>query len=124
MTPKTSAEIDWNECLPFTGPEASLPTGLAHLPKGIEVLDMLKPDSVKRTRSGGVLSVEIDEEVYKQLLATYGNGQILIATAQGKGITREAWYEQMGQSDGLKLAIIRELNKGEGAAKPFKIGGN
>jgi hypothetical protein len=54
-------EIDWNECLPFTGPEAALPTGLAHLPKGIEVLDMLLPDSIKRTRSVGVLSVQIDE---------------------------------------------------------------
>jgi hypothetical protein len=115
-------EIDWNECLPFTGPEAALPTGLAHLPKGIEVLDMLLPDSVKKTRSGGILSIKIDEETYKQLVETYGSGQILIATAQGKGITREQWYEQMGQSDGLRLAIIRELNKGPNAPKPFKIG--
>jgi|GEM_PF-1532160 len=115
-------EIDWNECVPFTGPEAALPTGLAHLPKGIEVLDMLKPDSVKRTRSGGVLSLEIDEEIYKQLVATYGSGQILIANANGEGITREQWWEQMGHSDGLKLAIIRELNKSPNSPKPFKVG--
>jgi hypothetical protein len=117
-------KIDWNTCLEFTGPEAALPTGLAHLPKGIEVLDMLLPDSVKRTRSGGVLSLQIDEEIYKQLVATYGSGQILIATANGDGITREQWYAQMGQSDGLKLAIIRELNKSPNAPKPIKIGGN
>jgi hypothetical protein len=114
-------EIDWNECLPFTGPEAALPTGLAHLPKGIEVLDMLLPDSVKRTRSGGVLSVQIDEDVYKELVATYGSGQILIANANGERMTREQWYNQMGQSDGLKLAIIRELNKTPGQV-PFKVG--
>lgn len=114
------SEIDWNGCLPFTGPEAALPTGLAHLPKGIAVLDMLLPDSVKRTRSGGVLSVKIDEEVYAELVSTYGSGQILIASAGGKAMTREQWYEQMGQSDGLKLAIIRELNKEE-PTKPFKI---
>ena len=113
-------EINWLECVPFTGPEAALPTGLAHLPKGIEVLDMLK--EVKRTKSGGVLSVTIDEDVYKELVATYGPGQILIANANGKALTREQWYEQMGQSDGLKLAIIRELNKPNPGAKPFKIG--
>jgi hypothetical protein len=115
-------EIDWNKCLEFEGPEAALPTGLAHLPQGIEVLDMLLPDSVKRTISGGVLSVQIDEEVYKQLVATYGSGQILIANASGHAMTREQWYEQMGHSDGLKLAIIRELNKGPDAQKPFKVG--
>ena len=115
------ADINWLECAPFTGPEAALPTGLAHLPRGINVLDMLLPDSVKRTRSGGVLSVKIDEEVYAELVATYGSGQILIANANGKAMTREQWYEQMGQSDGLKLAIIRELNKPNPGAKPFEI---
>ena len=114
-------EIDWNGCLPFTGPEAALPAGLAHLPKGIEVLDLLAEGSIKRTKSGGILSVKIDEDVYRELVATYGNGQILISTANGKGITREQWYEQMGQSDGLRLAIIRELNKDPSAPKPFKI---
>ena len=113
-------EINWLECVPFTGPEAALPTGLAHLPKGIEVLDMLK--EVKRTKSGGVLSVTIDEDVYRELVNTYGAGQILIANANGKAMTREQWYEQMGHSDGLKLAIIRELNKPNQGAKPFKIG--
>jgi len=34
-------EIDWNTCIEFQGPEAALPTGLAHLTKGISVLDML-----------------------------------------------------------------------------------
>jgi hypothetical protein len=77
---------------------------------------------VKKTKSGGILSVTIDEEVYKELVATYGSGQILIANANGKAMTRDAWYEQMGHSDGLKLAIIRELNKGPNAPKPFKIG--
>jgi hypothetical protein len=117
----TEEKIDWNECLPFTGPEAALPTGLAHLPKGIEVLDMLKEGSIKRTKSGGVLSVQIDEDVYKELISTYGPGQILIANANGKGMTREQWYAERRQSDGLKQAIIRELNKGP-AAKPFKVG--
>ena len=114
-------EIDWGKCCEFEGPEAALPTGIAHLPKGIEVLDMLLPDSIKRTRSGGVLSVQIDEDVYKELVATYGSGQILIANANGAAMTREQWYNQMGQSDGLKLAIIRELNKGP-VGKPFKVG--
>jgi hypothetical protein len=45
----------------------------------------------------------------------------LIANANGERMTREQWYNQMGQSDGLKLAIIRELNKGPGQ-KPFKVG--
>jgi hypothetical protein len=122
MTPKIiKTEIDWNSCLPFKGPEGKLPTGLAHLPKGIEALDMLLEGSIKKTRSGGVLSVQIDEEVYKQLVETYGSEQILIATANGNSLTREQWYAQMGQSDGLKLAIIRELNKGTDAPKPFKI---
>lgn len=116
------AEIDWNECVPFTGPEAALPTGMAHLPKGISILDMLLPDGVKKTRSGGILSVAIDEGTYKSLIETYGSDQILIATANGERLTREEWYAQMGQSDGLKLAIIRELNKAEPGAKPFKIG--
>jgi len=114
-------EIDWLSCSEYTGPEAALPTGLAHLPKGIEVLDMLFPDGVKRTRSGGVLSVQIDEEIYKELVETYGSGQILIANANGQAMTREQWYHAMGQSDGLKLAIIRELNKGPGQ-KPFVVG--
>ena len=78
---------------------------------------------IKRTKSGGVLSVKIDEETYKELVDTYGEGQFLISTANGKGLTRTQWYNQMGQSDGLKLAIIRELNKGPGAQGPFKIGG-
>lgn len=112
-------EIDFNSCIPFTGPEAALPTGLAYLPKGIEALDMLK--DVKKTNSGGILSVTIDEEIYKELVATYGEGQILIANANGKALTRSQWYEQMGQSDGLKLAIIRELNKGPDAPKTFQI---
>jgi len=120
ITP-TDAGIDWNSCVEFDGPESALPTGMAHLPKGISVLDMLA--DVKKTKSGGILSVTIDEEVYKELVATYGEGQILIANANGKAMTRTQWYNQMGQSDGLKLAIIRELNKGEGARKPFKIGG-
>ena len=114
-------DIDWNECLPFTGPESQLPTGVAHLPKGISVLDMLKEGSVKKTKSGGILSLEIDNDVYDQLVETYGSGQILIATAGGHGITRETWYEQFGQSDGLRLAIIRELNKKNPGEKPFEI---
>lgn len=118
----TETNINWLECLKFEGPESALPTGLAHLPKGIEVLDMLLPDSVKRARSGGVLSVKIDEDVYKELLETYGPGQILIANANGKAMTREQWWEQMGHSDGLKLAIIRELNKSNPGEKPFKVG--
>lgn len=112
---------DWNECLPYTGPEAALPTGVRHLPKGISVLDMVLEGSVKKTRSGGILSVKIDEDIYQELCATYGNGQILIATATGGGITREQWYDQMGHSDGLKLAIIRELNKDSPGAKPFEV---
>lgn len=120
---QSTAAIDWNGCLPFTGPEAALPTGIAHLPKGINVLDLLLPDSIKRTRSGGVLSVKIDEDTYKELVETYGSGQILIATANGKGLTREAWYEQMGKSDGLKLAIIRELNKPQDSPGTFEVGG-
>lgn len=112
--------IDWNECLPWDGPESQLPSGMGHLPENISILDMLLPDSVKRTRSGGVLTLKIDEEVYQALVETYGASQILISTAQGGRITREQWYEQYGHSDGLKLAIIRELNKG-GETKPFKI---
>lgn len=113
-------QIDWNECLPFTGPESLLPTGMGHLPEGISTLDLLKEGSVKRTKSGGVLKVEIDEDVYAALVETYGSKQILISTANGGRMTREEWYDAFGHSDGLKLAIIRELNKGE-EQKPFKI---
>lgn len=98
-----------------------MPTGMAHLPVGISVLDMLVEDSVKRTRSGGILTLKIDEDVYQALVETYGSSQILIATAQGGRMTREEWYESYNHSDGLKLAIIRELNKG-GETKPFVIG--
>jgi hypothetical protein len=113
-------EIDWLNCLRFDGPESMLPTGMAHLPAGIEVMDMLKEGSVKRTRSGGILKVEIDEDVYEALVETYGSKQILIATANGGRMTREEWYKQFNRSDGLKLAIIRELNK-DGETKPFEI---
>ena len=108
-------EIDWLSCLPFTGPESLLPTG-THMPTGITVLDMIREGSLKRTASGGIISLEVDNDVYAELTATYP-GQILIATADGDMITREAWYAQFNQSDGLKLAIIRELNKGPDAPK-------
>ena len=112
--------VDWNECLPWTGPESQLPSGMGHLPVGISVLDLLQEGSVKRTRSGGVLTLKIDEDVYQALVETYGASQILISTARGGRMTREQWYEAYGHSDGLKLAIIRELNKG-GESKPFEI---
>ena len=112
-------EIDWNGCLEFTGPESLLPTG-THMPKGITVLDMIKEGSLKKTASGGIISLEVDNDTYAELTATYP-GQILIATADGNMITREAWYAQFGQSDGLKLAIIRELNKGPNAPKTVVI---
>jgi hypothetical protein len=115
-------EIDWNDCLPFTGPESLLPTG-THMPKGISALDMLKEGTMKKTKSGGILSLEVDNDVYAELSEIYP-GQILIATADGNMITREAWYEQFGQSDGLRLAIIRELNKGPNTPKTVEIGGN
>lgn len=111
---------DWNECLPWTGPESQLPSGMGHLPMGISVLDLLQEGSVKRTRSGGVLTLKIDEEVYQALVETYGSSQILISTAQGGRMTREEWYEKYNHSDGLKLAIIRELNK-DGDTTPFNI---
>ena len=112
-------DIDWNDCLPFTGPESLLPTG-THMPKGISVLDMIREGSLKRTASGGIISLEVDNDAYAELTATYP-GQILIATADGDMITREAWYEQFNQSDGLKLAIIRELNKGQNSPKTVVI---
>ena len=111
--------VDWNECLPFTGPESLLPTG-THLPTGISALDLMKEGSLKKTKSGGILSLEVDNDVYAELGKTYP-GQILIATAGGKLITREAWYEQFGQSDGLRLAIIRELNKNPDGPKTVVI---
>ena len=32
-------DIDWLECVPFEGPESQWPTGMAHLPPGISVLE-------------------------------------------------------------------------------------
>jgi hypothetical protein len=48
--------------------------------------------------------------MYKKVMATYGPKGILIREANGSLLTREEWYEKMGHTDGLKLAVIREMN--------------
>ena len=107
--------IDWLGCLPFEGPERLLPTGIAYMPPNIGKEDLIK-NIITSDKSGKVMDVVVDEEIYTK----YGSG-ILIGTADGKRITREDWYEKYNHSDGLKLALIRDMNM-KGVVKEVKLG--
>lgn len=110
--PKDSStdDIDWLQCLPWTGDEKAIPAGWASI-AGVSVLDFVIPNSEVVTRSGAVIDVQIDNDLYKKLKAVYGPRVLVFFPATGgPGITREEWYKTRGKTDALKLSAIKALN--------------
>ncbi len=106
-------QIDWaTDCVPFAGPEDALPTGLSYIANpNVKYEDLIEPGSVVKLKSGGILDLKVNEETYQALINVYGPRAILIGTATGERLTRVEWYNTKGQTDGLKLAIIKHCNK-------------
>jgi hypothetical protein len=100
-------ETNWLECLPFTGPEAEMPLGVIITTPGITVEDLIL--DTKKTRTGKVYSVTLDEDVIKEISGADGSG-ILIVDAVGRGnMTRQQFYDTHGQRDGLKGWALRKI---------------
>ena len=100
-------EEDWNDCIPFTGPEAMMPLGVLIMTPGITIEDLIV--DTKKTPTGKVFDVILDEEIISEISGPDGKG-ILIADATGKGnMTRQEFYDTHSQMDGLKSWAIRKL---------------
>lgn len=96
---------DYLECLPWTGDEGALPRGgESRVPMPIE--DLILPGSIKKTRSGVVYDLQVDEDLYKELTGIYGSRAILISESTGGGkLSRPDWKAKYG-TDGLKLWLL------------------
>jgi hypothetical protein len=101
-------ESEWLECLPWDGEEKSLATGGQIRAPGMVVGDFIKT-VVKAPKSGAVIAVLIDEDIYSTVIATYGErGVVMAEPDSGNLFTRKEWKDKHG-TDGLALWAIRYL---------------
>jgi hypothetical protein len=101
-------ETEWLECVPWDGEEKSLPLGGEIRPPGMVIQDFVKT-VVKAPKSGAVIAVLIDEEVYNTVVATYGERGIVISEPEtANKLTRHEWKAKYS-TDGLALWAIRDL---------------
>jgi hypothetical protein len=101
-------EIEWLECLPWNGEEKSLPLNGQIRAPGVVIQDFVKT-VIKAPKSGAVIGVVIDEDVYNAIIATYGErGVVITESDSGNQLTRREWKDKYG-TDGLALWAIRGL---------------
>lgn len=103
-----TGEIDWLQCLKFEGPEAE-ETQLTYLPPTIKPEDLIVPGSIEYAPSGGIIDLQVNNELYDRIIRARGPKAILITSADGERMTREEWYNKKGQTDGLKVALMQHL---------------
>ncbi len=101
-------EIDWLQCIAWDGEEKSLPTGGQIRAPGVVIQDFVKT-IIKAPKSGAVIGVVIDEDVYNAIVSTYGErGVVITESDSGNQLTRREWTDKYG-TDGLALWAIRSL---------------
>jgi hypothetical protein len=106
--PTDSNETEFLECIPWDGEEKSLPVGGQIRAPGVVIQDLVKT-VIKAPKSGAVIAIEIDEEVYNTIVKTYGERGIIITESDsGNQITRKEWKDKYG-TDGLALWAIKAL---------------
>jgi hypothetical protein len=100
-------EINWLDCLPFTGPEAMMPLGVIISTPGITIEDLIV--DTKKTPTGKTFDVILDEEVISEISGPDGLGILIVDATGGGNMTRQQFYDSHGQRDGLKGWAVRHL---------------
>jgi hypothetical protein len=114
----TVDEENYIECPAFEGMEKYQPRGCNFAIEGMVAEDFVLEGSIKKLKASGVImDCAIDEEVYQQIVATYGlNFMQLGHPTGGKNMTRPEWKAEYG-SDGLKLYVLAKLREGAKGGK-------
>lgn len=99
---------EWSTCGPWDGNKKTMPLDVE-----LQVTDLTIEDIIKeqiKTRSGKIIGVEIDEDLFDTLVSNWGKKAILIVepAASYSVLDRWEWRAKYG-TDGLKLAAIKKL---------------
>jgi hypothetical protein len=120
-------EIDWLECVPWTGEERDLPLGeqtkipdfrAVDLVKAWEVLDVQSELGFKvvptkaLSASDKIIGAQINENSVKAIKRSYGDRWFVAKRADGRGpFTREEWYTNFGGADVLELEALKQIRQ-------------
>lgn len=120
-------EIDWNECVPWTGEERDLPLGeqtkipdfrAIDLVRRWEILDVESDEGFKVVKkeelkpSDKIIGAQINENSVKAIKKAYGERWFVANRADGKGpFTREEWYANFGGADVLELEALKQIRQ-------------
>jgi hypothetical protein len=116
-------EIDWNECVPWTGEERDLPVGeqtripdfrAMDLVRRWEVLDTESDEGFKVVKkeelkpSDKIIGAQINEKAVDKIVQTYGKRFIVFARADGVGplLDRWEWYAMTANAAGIGADVL------------------
>ena len=127
-------EVNWLECIPWTGSEKDLPVGevttipnfrALDLVRRWEVLDVEEESgfrTVKRAEIGPndkIIGCVINENAFNKVVETYGQNFFKAARANGgKQFNRWEWKSAYG-SDVLELEALKQIRQ---STPVFKVG--
>ena len=132
----TTQEVNWLECIPWTGMEKDLPVGeqtlipdfrAVDLVKRWEILDVEEDAGYREVKKAElkpedkIIGCVINENSFNKVVSTYGPNFFKAANANGgKKYNRWEWKEAFG-SDVLELEALKQIRQGNST---FKVGGN
>jgi hypothetical protein len=118
--PTTEAGEAWLNCIEYTGPGATDPTG-GKLPQGWDVIDIIKTVKVMRKhkiievptddvkKDDKIIKVVMDEDLIKELYDEDPKAILLSSATEALAYTRLKWYKKYGR-DGLRVWATSRLN--------------
>jgi hypothetical protein len=129
-------EINWNECVPWDGEEASLPLGEQTRIPDFRAIDLVRRWEVlaaeedagfkvvktAELKSGDkIIGAQINENSVNAIVRTYGKRFFVAARADavGKLLDRWEWKAAFG-SDVIELEALKQIR--QGGKKPVKVG--
>jgi hypothetical protein len=126
-------EIDWNECVPWTGEERDLPVGeqtripdfrAIDLVRRWEVLDVESDEGFKVVKkeelkpADKIIGAQINENAFNKVVEAYGRRFFVAFRADPgdsntghDGYDRWEWKERFG-SDVLELEALKQIRQG------------
>ena len=129
-------EVNWLECIPWTGMENDLPVGeqtlipdfrAVDLVRRWEILDVEEDAGFREVKKAElkpedkIIGCVINENAFNKVVLTYGQNFFKAAKANGgKKYNRWEWKEAFG-SDVLELEALKQIRQGNST---FKVGGN